>query len=344
MVKSLAQQIQIVNENLPLQSIDYIAPATDLDSGTSSGGSNTTLIDSTKTWTVDEFVNKVVKINCNNSAVFEYGVVASNTSNTLTFDSELVFAVHDNCDYKILNTLEVPEKFPLIVAFDVRLNDCAILLPKMNSDLERKSIHSYIELADNGDNKVAIVCREGDDFLQQKWGTLEHKFEGVTLYGHNFGRPHYDVISTYNIKRYANGYTTADTNITSTTFEYMGANLNYDVFKRFVEVNDSGQNWIQYTSLIPSEFELEFTALVDKSGGGGSVVDISFNKKTKEGVETLLNTRVSIVSLSAGADKETISFKVPVTLNYGDRVIPTAKRTTGTILLKAGSQVTIRES
>ena len=68
--------------------------------GLTSGGSTTTLVDSTASWTVNEFTDCRVMIG-NNLGVYVTAVVASNTSTTLTFTTTLSNAVASGTQYSI---------------------------------------------------------------------------------------------------------------------------------------------------------------------------------------------------------------------------------------------------
>jgi len=68
--------------------------------GTSTGGSTTTLVDSTASWTTNEFVDCRVMIG-SNLGNYVTAVVASNTSTTLTFTTTLSAAVSSGTQYSI---------------------------------------------------------------------------------------------------------------------------------------------------------------------------------------------------------------------------------------------------
>lgn len=70
------------------------------DNGSSTGGSTTTLVDSTKSWTVNEFTDCRVMIG-NNLGSYVTAIVQSNTSTTLTFTTTLSSAVATGTQYSI---------------------------------------------------------------------------------------------------------------------------------------------------------------------------------------------------------------------------------------------------
>jgi Fe-S cluster assembly iron-binding protein IscA len=70
------------------------------DNGTTTGGSTTTLVDSTKSWTSNQFVDCRVMIG-NNLGNYTTATVQSNTSTTLTFTTTLSSAVSSGTQYSI---------------------------------------------------------------------------------------------------------------------------------------------------------------------------------------------------------------------------------------------------
>lgn len=70
------------------------------DNGSSSGGSTTTLVDSTKAWIVNQFVDCRVMIG-NNLGNYTTAIVQSNTSTTLTFTTTLSSAIGSGTPYSI---------------------------------------------------------------------------------------------------------------------------------------------------------------------------------------------------------------------------------------------------
>lgn len=341
--KSLPQIVTLVEEELPQKYINYEAQSS-IDSGSTTNGDDISLTDTSKSWTVDEHINKIVKINCADGVTFDYGLVASNTSTKLVFDHVLSIPTTENCTYVIIDTLVLDSQYPMIVAFDVRTYDCGLILPTVSSEVERKKIHLYIEKSTNGVHKVPIVCRGTDTILNKKYVTLEHQYEGVTLYLHTWITNHFDVLSTYRILRLATGYTNDNTPITDTDWTVISSNLIVDKYKRFIPLVRSGNTYIHYTSLITSIFEVEFTANIRKTGGaGGQEADITVAKRLLDGTLVYYDTRTSTSRFGTGEGVQTISVKIPVELSYGEEIVPVARITSGNIVLETGSQITIRE-
>lgn len=334
------------NEGAGVKTINYTVPSDDLDSGNVSSGTETTLTDSAKTWEVNEWVDKVVKIECSLTSVFQYGLVLSNTEDTLTFDKELLNTPQATCTYRIIPTLIVDKlDMDTIIAVDNRLNDCGIVLPPSDSAVERKYVHAYNELSDNGTHQTIMMCRDGDRQLGVPYGELNHRYEGVRLHVHTWGTPHYDVLQVFNVKRFASSYWDVDEPISSASFVYMGGTgkLINDKAKRFLAVDVSGKQWLRYTSLVPSDFNLRFNASLLKTDVGNSVVDISFAKKDGiTGVVTELTERIGVARLSV-AGELTAVVEIPVSLKRNDEIIAIARRSAGTVKLQAGSSIDIAE-
>ena len=325
---------------------NYAVPATDIGSGTATSGTTNSLTDTTKTWTVNQHVDKVVKISDSTLGIFEYALVLSNTSNTLVFDDVLLTTPVATNAYRILNTYPIEyNKLDTIVAMDVRENCGAVVLPVSNEDIERNYAHIYNERALNGDHHTIVMCRGTERQLGNKYGTLEHRYEGVRLHAHTWLTPHWDVLQTYNIKRFASAYWSVDEPITTTDFAYLGdtTKLVLDKKKRFTSIDRSGKRWIKYTSLVPSDFHVTFNCLVSKTDGGNSVIEFSLAKYDYEtDTITEMTERIGVIRLSV-AGEGTVSVTMPVSLTHNDEIICIARRSAGTIVLQTGSSIEISE-
>lgn len=326
--------------------INFIVPSGDIDSGTVSSPTISSISDPTKTWEVDIHKDKVVRICSNDGATFQFGLVLSNTIDTLTFDDDLLDLPDITCNYRILPTLVLADvDLDSIMAVDVRLNSCGVVLPYSTIDNERRYIHVYNELALNGDHTTVMMCRGTERQLGFKYGTLEHRYEGVRLHPHQLNMPHWDVLQVFNVKRFASAYWSADETIASTTFSYLGDidKLVLDYKKRFVTVDREGKRWAKYTSLVPSDFTITISALIEKLDGGSAVVEVAIAKRDYEtGVVTVLSERIGVGRLSV-AGRSTITVAIPVSLAHNDELICVARRDVGSILLKTGSSAYIKE-
>jgi len=252
-----------------LRSVDYKPPLGYLYEGSVTSGTINSLTDSSANWEIDEWVGKAIKIKKNGGSDFENGVILSNTTDTLTFDSNLIFEPCSLCAYQILHTYEIKkDELDIIVALNLEDSECAVVLPKSTPDIERRSAHIYIERS-NGNNFTApIICKKDDTMANVKYGELIYRTKGIRVYAHQWLSPHWDIIQTYNIKRFATGYWDADESITATTFTAFGANIVYDNLRRFIPYTRDDVAWIRYRSLIERPFMISFIADISKSGGG----------------------------------------------------------------------------
>jgi len=326
--------------------IDYTAPATNLYDGTVNSGTVKSLTDTRASWTVNEWINKIVKIYKAGGTDFTFAVVESNTSNTLTFDDKLIIIPCDTCSYSIINTIDLENQdLPVVIALNIEDNQAGVLLPKSDSDNERRYIHPYIERASNGTYIAPVICRGTDRLLGAKYATLEHFGEGIRLLPHTYLIDHFDALFVTNVERLATGYMANDEAVTTTTFAPVGneANLIYDNKKRFVEVIRSGKKWLRYTSLIPRTFLISFTAAIIKGSEGEGELDISLRLRLDTGVEEDLTTRISMSSFGAEQGVETIIVEVPVALQRDYEVIPISRRNKKTFSIGAGSTIKVIE-
>jgi hypothetical protein len=71
----------------------------DMDTGTATGGSTTTVVDTSKVWIVNDWSGSLVEVKI--GAKSYYAHVLSNTADTITFTAALAEAVVAGCEYKI---------------------------------------------------------------------------------------------------------------------------------------------------------------------------------------------------------------------------------------------------
>jgi hypothetical protein len=327
----------------PPASIDFTPEPAHVTSQ-ATGGTLNTLEDTTAAWTTDQWIDKAVKIKRNGGNDYEWAIVLSNTATVLTFDDDLIFAPCPLCTYDILDTLVLSaEDMPLIAALDLRDNSCGVILPNSTIANERKYCHIYVEMAHNGNTSAGIICRGTERQLGAKNGELLARGEGVRLYAHQWVVPHWDIILTQGVKRFANGYFDADEPVASETFVPVGANLVYDKNRRFVPYDRDGIIWARYTSLFPREFILKFSCTVSKTGGVGEM-SVSFAKRDGiTGDITFLTTRVTTTRFASGTGIADLIAEVPVLLGRNDEVVPIASRTNGTFAVAQGSSVSVIE-
>ena len=329
-----------------IKTINYTVPSGDLESGSISTATINSLTDATKNWSVNQWKDKVVKISCPVTSVFQYGLVLSNTQTTIVFDKSLLNLPSNTCVYRIIPTVAIDKvDLDTIVAIDNRLNDCGVVLPNSVDAIERKYVHVYNELSENGTHQTIIMCRGADRQLGFPYGELNHRYEGVRLHVHTWNTPHWDVLQVFNVKRFAGSYWSVDESISSVSFAYLGdtGKLINDKAKRFLAVDVDGKQWLRYTSLVPSDFRLQFQASLLKSDGGSSTIEISFAKKDGvTGVVTELTERIGVARLSVSGEATAV-VDIPVSLKRNDEIIAIARRTAGAIVLQTGSSIDIIE-
>lgn len=331
---------EVLSDKLPtLTSIDYKA-TDDIDDGTITSATSKTITDDTKDWEVDSLVGKVVRIDLDDEN-FDFGIIESNTSDTLTLDCDCYSDLSGT--YRILDTFTV-DKMETMIALDITDNCCAVVMPKSTAEIERLKAHIYIEKAVNGDEAVPIIFRNADRGLGVKYLTLEHRFEGVLLYAHMWIEPHWDILSVFNVKRTASAYITSSSPVNSTTYQVIinDGTFTLDFAKRFVKVIRDGKLWLKYVSRVSTDFIVggDFTA--EKTDGGSGTANFTIRKKEFATGDVTDSGRVASARFSKD-EIVTVSKTGYISLAYGDEITLVANRTVGNINLLAGSGIVIRE-
>ena len=319
---------------------DLVSTA-NLDSGIVTSSTINSITDSTKNWIVNQFVNKVVKVYNGN---YDYGLILSNTTNTIVFDSNFTLLPSVGYNYKIIDAYILNETdMDIMISADTTLNDCALILPQVNSNNNRRTVNMYLE---KGGNHFVNICRNVDRQGGYKYGVLLSPSESVTLKSHNYIPNHYDIFSNANIKRYATGYWNATEDIGGVNvYTPIGnlASLIVDDYRRFTPVNKSGKSWMKYNSLFARKMQLTGNYKIIKTGAGDATLDFALIKYDAEtGLTTQLLNRVSTVKQSAN-DIFTVSFRAIIDLKYGDEIAVICRKDTDTFTMQIGSSMELRE-
>jgi len=312
-----------------------------LESGIIESSTINSITDTTKSWSVNQFADKVVKIY---NGTYDYAIVVSNTSNTLTFDDDAIYVPKVGDNYKILDTYVLQEaEMDTLISCDTSVNDCAIILPQVEITNNRRTVNIYQE---KGNNQSVNICRGTNRQGGYKYGVLLDNSESVTLKSHATSQNHYDIFSTNNIKRFATGYWGSTEEIGGlNVFIPIGnsASLVADDYRRFTPINKSGVIWMKYNSLFERKLQLTGNYKIIKTGSGTAILDFALIKYDAEtGITEELLDRVSTVKMSAN-DIFTVSFRALVDLKYNDEVAVICRKDTDTFTMQVGSSQEIRE-
>ena len=325
--------------------VDFDPGSENLYSGNVSSGTTATLTDTSANWEVNQWKDKIVKIFREGDTDFEFAVVESNTADTLTFDDDLIFIPCSLCTYDILVTFVVEPYFlPILIAVNLETNNSGILLPKSTPQIERTSFHAYIEMSLNGNNRCPVMCRGAERQAEAKYGLLEHKSEGVKLYPHQWMRPHWDIIDTFNIKRLASGYFSQPELITTANnvWGVVGdeGTLVYDNKKRFTEVIRESKVWLRYTSLLVRTFRTTIDLVISKTGGGQGEFHLSGAKRDGETGDITyfyLDNRLAKTRFGGQDGIQDININIPMELKRNDEIAILGLKTASTMTVSSGT-------
>ena len=326
--------------------INHQASSVPLATGIVTSTIDNTLTDNSKSWTINQFADKVIRISRNGGEDFQFAIVQANTSNTLILDSEPVATILPDDDFLIMDTIVLTnDDLNIILALDISQGNVGVILPLVSDLNERKYVHAYVEKS-NGSFNAPIICRGTNTQLMQKYGTLEYYQEGVRLYSHRYLIDHWDILSTFGVSRYTFGYFSNPIAITDTAFQRVSlvdTDFTIDSKRRFSRKIYDGSTWLRYTSLFRRTFRVNTTIHFDKTGGGATVADVSLAvyRKSTDTVE-VLDHRISTARLTVEG-QATVTLISPVDLSFGDMVIPVVRRDSGTIVVQAGSHFDITE-
>lgn len=329
----------LATEQLITKDFNYTATA-DQVSGSVTAQTPNTVSDSTKTWTVNQYAGSVVKLETA-TGVEDYGIVLSNTATTLTLDDNHLGSTW--ATYRILNTYTV-EDINSIISFNITTNDCALTLPDVASVDERTFVQAYIEQSNNGDHKVAVVCKGANRQRGRKWGTLIHKYEAVTLWTHRLTTDHWDILNLENVKRFASVATTGNLSIASASYATIltFASVSLPYSRRYSLVNTGGIAWLKYESIITTQLSVAGALVIQRTGGGTSLVELTIRKKKFVDGSIVDSTVKAMVNFS-GDETKTIPIAVALELDPYDEITLIARRDAGTINLLTGSSLLITE-
>ena len=298
--------------------------------GQVSSGTINSFTDETAEWQINQYVDKVVKLQKQGGTDYCYGVVKSNTSNTITLDHDLLMIPCSECEYKIIDTLVLTvADLNKIIAIDNFNYDLGVVLPKVTTAIERKIFHIYIERSNNGNNNVIIMGRLTDYQLGAKYGTLTYNGEGVTIYAHSWNslldqeanRYHWDIVNLQGIQRLGSGYWSDDEQIISETLIPIGENLTIDIERKFYA---------------------ELNCTIEKTGGAGEA-EISIGVYDPIADEIIVGERSSLTRFGSGVGFTTISVKTPILLKRNYEVVALACTTGTNFFIKQRSTLDVYE-
>lgn len=295
---------------------------------------------------VNAFIDKVVKIVIN--GISEYCVIASNTADILVFDDTIKAGDVTGKTLQIMQTIAIKDvQLSGIYAFDIRLGNIAVLLPTSKVFNERRYIHVYIERFANGFS-VPVVCRGIERQLGAKNGELVGAGEGVRLYPHQWLTPHWDVLQTFNIKRYGTGYWNANDDVVATSFTpitgaLIGANITFDNFQRLVPIVKNGVSSLKYNSLFSRVMRVAVHTTIQKSGTTGEMTVALVKYTYATDTLAIVENRYAETLFAGGDGVASISFIAPVSMSFGDEIYVAAIKSGGTFSVLAKSSVDILE-
>ena len=318
---------------------DNYEPTMPYDTGTSTSGTTNSLTDTTKTWNINEFVDKVVFIQD-----VGYYIIESNTIDTLTFDDNDIVPIEAGAEYTILDAIVLDKNlYPVVVAINLEDHDCAVILPDVDANIERKPVHIYVEKSLNGNHQCAVIARGANRFLNRKWTTLDHRYEGVQLLAHTYLMNHWDIVNSYNIKRFAVGKFDVDVDVDSTDYIEINQNVVDLKNKRFELVDVSGQKVFCYRSAIPTDFEINANLNITKTGAHAGELTATIRVKHLDETFDDYTDFEATTRFGGGEGKSTLNFSVPVELRFRDKIYIMAKRTSQTFIVESGSTLFINE-
>lgn len=319
--------------------LDYTAGA-DAASGNVTSQTTNSITDNTKAFSTDQWAGYGVRLATSTGEV-DYTRVQSNTATQLVFDDN--HAGYTYASYRILPTFDITS-INSITSVNINANDCAIILPDLDTTEERKFVSVYLEQSNNNGKRAAIICRGTQRQRGMKYGFLNYKYEGVTFWSHYLSVRHWDILALENIKRYTGAEVTTNTAVTSTTYTpaIPFGNATLSTSRRFESRNVSGAFWFKYMSITPLEMVVNGSLLLSRTGGGTTNIEIAVRIKRFNGGATVDTTQRCVVRFSGDAS-QTVSPDVKFTLEPYDEVTVIIKRDAGTVTLEAGSSITIKE-
>jgi hypothetical protein len=160
-------------------------------SGTATGGSTTTIVDSGASFT-SEVEGKVVEITYPDaSRVGTYVLTATSTELTL---GHTLIAVTAGCTYKILSTIELNnEQLDSYVYADTTNDSAGLILPTLHSDVFNATVNAIVA-ATAGDNRFYIVLKGNAKVRGSSFAFLNKLYQATELVSKSETR--WDVVST----------------------------------------------------------------------------------------------------------------------------------------------------
>ncbi|KAF5080363.1 hypothetical protein DSECCO2_120050 [anaerobic digester metagenome] len=295
------------------------------------------------TFEVNEHAGKCVMVNYANND-YRFALIKSNTTEVLTLDEDL--PAIPSLTIKIYPVYYLTDDMlDLLLSIDASVDRAIIALPKATLINDRHFVHAYVRVAKTIPVANIIICQNGDTINGEKYAELYDVSEGVRLHSHVFNnQTHWDVIQTYNIRRFAAGYWDASVSVPTTEYDHISNNhLLYDLNKRFVSYELNDNIWLRYTSLLTKTFVVSINAILTKTAGAGDCKIALGIMRAGETVMEILDEREAITRFGDTTGTTMVSTQIPVILNYGDELVPIGYAVDGTFTIDAGSNLNILE-
>lgn len=329
--EELFEQIRI-EQGTRLTPIEVTASAP-LAAGNVTGGTTLTIVDSTKSWVVNELTDKVVILTRPGLGIKDVRLIESNTATTISVQGyflpfSIIPATGDT--YKIITPTILTSSVRNQI---VRVNmsngyDHAVVHPRIIDHDDRNVITTYVE-----GHEGTAICH-GITFPSvsgpsgnQTFNGLSNSFELVanrelvSHAAHAAGYFHYDLLYSTGLQAFGEG-TWAPQIITAnqTIFTPVNNSLTPFVLRRFEGVTIDGQFWGKYTSQIKRNFRFDIICDGVLNGPNASIIEVGLRHYS---VETGLTTDYSGVGGNVTVSGTNTAFRFNLVknlqLSYGDR-------------------------
>lgn len=309
---------------------EEVTAAAPFASGNVTGGTTLTIVDSTKSWAVDELADKVVILTRPGLGTKDVRLIKSNTATTISISGYfLQFSITPTTGdtYKIITPTVLTS---LVRNQIVRVNmsngyDHVVVHPRVDSDNNRNVITTYIE----GHDGAAICYGITSPSVSGPSGNQTFNFTGNSfeliadreLVSHTAHDNHYDLLYSTGLQAFGEG-TWAPQVITAnqSTFTPVDNNLTPFKLRRFEGVTVDGQFWGKYTSQLKRNFMFNIVCDGVLNGLNDSIIEVGLRHYS---VETGLTTDYTGVggNVSVRGIGTTFRFNLVknLQLSYGDR-------------------------
>lgn len=286
--------------------------------GTATGGTTTTLNDTTKTFTAISGKALLFTSGANQG---QSRAIQSFTTTSITVTEAFPFAIAASDAYEVIQTTVLTNaNLNSVYAFYVTQNH-AVILPSVSPVINGSTNFYYAETVTAG-KSLTFICAAGQtiDGVSPN-PNFSAAREGVLHVAHNTASPHWDTLASVGLQAFATNCSSASFSVTTSQNVFQPLqNIVLNSAQRFIAPTGN-VNRLQYTSIIPRTLPVVCVVNAKSDTANSQIFTLKLRKFTKStGLTTDVDCAIGEITLNGAQDTSSITVIGNVSFAIGDQV------------------------